>query len=64
MGDYGVVDEETGEFERHGSIYDSAFEPELNIAKLHPPEPCAPEDQLVIVSRGCKGKNLDAELNT
>ncbi|KAJ3554339.1 hypothetical protein NM688_g3160 [Phlebia brevispora] len=63
VGDYGVINSETAEFDRQGNIYDPGFAPELEIAKLHPHELCATEDQLVIVSRGCKGRSLDADLN-
>ncbi|KAF5357304.1 hypothetical protein D9758_005892 [Tetrapyrgos nigripes] len=63
VGDYGVVNPQTAEFEKEGSIYDFDFAPEIHdeINKKHGIQACPTEDQLIVVSRGCKDQAFTAE---
>jgi hypothetical protein len=62
VGDYGSINKESGSFEKEGNIYDSTFAPELNIATEYPTVPCDPEDELVIVTKGGKNAEANAEV--
>ena len=64
MGDYGKIDEKTGEFDREGNIYEDTniFQDE-NIAKLvkeYPPQPAPRED--VYIAASSKVKRADLKL--
>ncbi|KAG8897555.1 hypothetical protein FRB99_008065 [Tulasnella sp. 403] len=56
VGEYGVLNPDTAEFEREGNIYD---DPDFaNIVKGKPPEPSPAEDRIVITSNHVKGREL------
>jgi len=64
VGDYGKIDEKTGEFDREGNIYEDTniFQDE-NIAKLvkeYPPQPAPRED--VYIAASSKVKRADLKL--
>lgn len=61
VGDYGTVNKMTCEFEKEGSIYDAAFEPDLKISDSFPPEECPPDDQHTLVSRGVRELSFGAD---
>ncbi|TFY83497.1 hypothetical protein EWM64_g510 [Hericium alpestre] len=63
VGDYGVLNRKTAEFEKEGSIYDADFRPELQIGKNHPVLEGATEGQYIIVSRGCSAEAFDADFS-
>lgn len=53
VGDYGVVDKDTGLFVKEGNVYDPDFAAEVDLGK-HQPESHNPDDQMVIVSSGAR----------
>ncbi|KAA1473179.1 hypothetical protein DENSPDRAFT_262406 [Dentipellis sp. KUC8613] len=59
VGDYGVLNRETGEFEKEGSIYDEQFMPNLAIKRNYPVFEGATEGQYIVVSRGCTAQGFD-----
>ncbi|KAA1473175.1 hypothetical protein DENSPDRAFT_930804 [Dentipellis sp. KUC8613] len=61
VGDYGILNRETAEFEKEGSIYDEDFKPELAIHDQYPVEKTEPDDQYIVVSRGGKVQSFDAK---
>ncbi len=60
VGDYGVVNRETGEFDKEGSIYDEEFRPDLAIKRNYPVFEGATEGQYIVVSRGCTAQGFDS----
>jgi len=56
VGDYGVVNKETGQFEKDGNIYDDVTTAQL--MAHHPPHLGTPEDIMVVSSRGVTRREL------
>lgn len=53
MGDYGTIQQSTGEFQKEANIYDLDFAPELDITReKYPPDVGAVLDQKVVTSEG------------
>ncbi|KAJ3554340.1 hypothetical protein NM688_g3161 [Phlebia brevispora] len=63
VGDFGILDEQTSEFHRQGSIYDKNFVPGFNISRDHPPEKRTREDSIQYVSRGTAVQSFGASLH-
>jgi len=59
VGDYGLVNRETGEFEKDGNIYDDEATAEL--MAHHPPQLGTPENIMIASSRGVKHRELALE---
>ncbi|KAG8897556.1 hypothetical protein FRB99_008066, partial [Tulasnella sp. 403] len=57
VGEYGVLNTETAEFEREGNIYD---DPDFaDMVRNKPPEPIPTEDRIILTSNHVRNKQLD-----
>ncbi|KAG8998405.1 hypothetical protein FRB94_006907 [Tulasnella sp. JGI-2019a] len=58
VGDYGIIDKETGAFEKDGSIYDASFAKFFPNLNLYPPRQATEDQDIIINSRDARRYDL------
>jgi hypothetical protein len=59
VGDYGIIDRETGNLQKEGNIYEDSDPIIANLAVQHKPLTGEPDDSLIISSLGVMHHELD-----
>ena len=59
MGDYGIIDRETGGLQKEGNIYEDSDPTIANLAVQHKPVTDDPEESMMLSSLGVMHSELD-----